>query len=170
MWCLSVLYDNVHPRETIVTPFHYGYAMRQSYLPFSVARSLSLAWIVLLAAACAASPTTSRTGAIHDVTVTEGPDPADLMVNPGDEVRWVNSRTASIQIDLVKTNPELLSCNRGFSDFLGFPRAFAELSAGETASACFVLTGDVQYNLRMESALPGGMKFVSGVIRVRTTP
>ena len=131
---------------------------------------MSLAGVVLLVAACAAGPTTSRTGAIHDITVIDGPDPADLMVNPGDEVRWVNRRTQSIKIELVETNPETLSCNRGFSDELGFPRDFATVTRGDTASACFAITGDVTYNLRMESALPGGIKIVSGLIRVGTTP
>lgn len=144
--------------------------MRQSYPSFSIVRLMSLAGVVLLTAACASSPTTTRTGAIHDITVIEGPDPADLMVNPGDEVRWVNRRTLAIKIDLVKTNPELLSCSRGFSDILGFPREFATLRPGDTVSACFVVTGDVNYNLRMESALPGGMTIASGVIRVVTTP
>ncbi|MDH4252802.1 MAG: hypothetical protein OEV27_16610, partial [Nitrospira sp.] len=57
----------------------------------SVWRLVSLVVILGSIVACAGVATT-RTGAVHDIRVTEGPDPADLLVNPGDEVRWVNAR------------------------------------------------------------------------------
>jgi plastocyanin len=116
-----------------------------------------------------AGPPTSRTGAVHDVRVTEGPDPADLIVNPGDEVRWVNSRSLPIRVDLVNVNSDGLSCERGFSNFLGIVRESATIKPNETVSACFTKPGVVNYNLRMDSALPGGRVVTPGIIRVGTS-
>jgi plastocyanin len=91
-----------------------------------------------------------------------------LTVNPGDEVRWVNKRTQSIEIDLLETRIRELTCNRGFTDVCGGPRENVILVANGTASACFPIAGMIRYNVRMESALPGGKKIVSGVVKVRS--
>ncbi|MDO9116563.1 MAG: hypothetical protein Q7U39_01280 [Nitrospira sp.] len=120
---------------------------------------------ILLAAACA-GPMTTRTGAVHDIRVAEGPEPADLVVNPGDEVRWVNSRTLPLRVDLVNVNSEDVSCQHGFSNLFGMYRELATIEPNGTASACFSKAGVVQYNLRMDSALPGGRKIVPGIIRI----
>ena len=140
--------------------------MKTFHGPVFIAQFLSIAVVMLVAASCSSVAPTSRTGAVHTINVAEGPDPEELSVRAGDEVRWVNLRTQSIEIDLVKVNPETLSCNRGFFDALKFARDFATLNPNESASACFVISGDVNYNIRMESALPGGQKIVSGVVRV----
>lgn len=126
-----------------------------------------VAWlaIVLLIIACA-GPQTTRTGVIENIRIAEGPEPAELVVNPGDEVRWVNMRSYPVRVDLVGVRPEDLSCERGFSNFLGKIGESATIGLNETASACFVKAGTVKYILRMESALPGGKNIVSGAIQV----
>lgn len=134
--------------------------------------SMAKAIIIVTAAtvAACAGPATSRTGAVHDIRVAEGPEPADLIVNPGDEVRWVNSRTLPIRVDLVNLNSEDLSCERGFSNFFGIRRESATITPNGTASACFTKPGVVSYNLRMDSALPGGRVIVPGVVRIGSRP
>lgn len=129
--------------------------------------AMSIAAIALLVTACA-HPPTSRTGAIHDIRVVEGPEPADLIVNPGDEVRWVNARNLPIRVDLVGMKQEDFSCERGFSNLFGVIGESAMAKPNESASACFNKSGVVNYNLRMESPLPGGEKIVSGVVRIGT--
>jgi plastocyanin len=123
----------------------------------------------MMLGACA-GPTTSRTGAVHDIRITEGPNPADLIVSPGDEVRWVNSRTLPIRVDLVNVKSDDLSCERGFSNLFGAVQESTTIKPNETASACFTKSGVVNYNLRMDSALPGGKVVVPGVIRIGTKP
>lgn len=126
---------------------------------------IGLGGALLLIAACA-HPPTSRTGAVHDIRIIEGPEPADLVVNLGDEVRFVNARTLPIRIDLVNIKHEDLSCERGFSNIVGAVQESATIKPNDSASVCFAKAGVVNYNLRMESALPGGEKIASGVVRI----
>jgi plastocyanin len=128
-------------------------------------RLLGLLAVLLLAVACA-GPQTTRTGAVHDIRISEAPEPAELNVNPGDEVRWINMRTLPLRVDLVEVKPDDLACERGFSNLLGTIQESATINPNESASACFVKASTVKYNLRMESALPGGKSIVSGVVQV----
>jgi hypothetical protein len=129
----------------------------------------SVVTIALLAAACS-YPHTTRTGAVHDIRVAEGPEPADLVVDPSDEVRWVNGRTLPIRVDLVGIESDGLSCERGFSNLFGMLAESATIKPNESASACFTKSGVVKYNLRMQSALPGGKVISSGIVRIGTRP
>lgn len=135
-------------------------------------RALALAALfvaVAILGACA-GPSTTRTGDVHDIKIAEGPEPNDLIVNPGDEVRWVNTRTLPIRVDLVNVQSQDLSCEREFSNLFGAIRESATIKPNETASACFTKPGVLNYNLRMDSALPGGKVVVPGVIRIGNKP
>lgn len=135
-------------------------------------RALALAMLfvaVTILGACA-GPSTTRTGAVHDIKIAEGPEPSDLIVNPGDEVRWVNTRTLPVRVDLVNVQSQDLSCEREFSNLFGAIRESATIKPNETASACFTKPGVVNYNLRMDSALPGGKVVVPGIIRIGNKP
>ena len=132
-------------------------------------RAIGAFAIVLLAAACV-GPTTSRSGVVHDIRIAEGPEPADLIVNPGDEGRGVNARTLPLRIDLVNVKLDELSCERRFSNIFGAIQESATIEPNGTASACFVKAGVVNYNLRMDSALPGGKVIVPGIIRIGGKP
>jgi hypothetical protein len=46
----------------------------------------------------------------------------------------------------------------------------ATIKANESASLCFTKAGVLSYNIRMESALPGGKTIVSGVVRIGKMP
>jgi plastocyanin len=136
--------------------------------------SMLLSWTMVIVgavmlAACA-GPSTSRTGSVQDIRIAEGPQPADLIVNSGDEVRWVNSRTLPVRIDLVNVLSDELSCQRGFANFFGNIQESTTIKPNETASACFTKPGVVTYNLRMDSALPGGQVIVPGIVRIGTKP
>jgi plastocyanin len=137
---------------------------------FSRRGFLSTAIAAMTLTVACAGPATTRTGVVHDIRVAEGPVPDDLIVNPGDEVRWVNSRTLPMRVDLVNVNPNDVSCERGFTNMFNTFKGSATVKPNETASACFVQAGVVSYNLRMDSALPGGQKIVPGVVRIGTKP
>ncbi len=136
----------------------------QSWVRVSIAAA-SIITIALLAAACS-YPHTTRTGAVHDIRVIEGPDPTDLVVNPNDEVRWINGRTLPITLDLVDFTSGNLSCERGFSNIFGMVKESTTIKPNESVSACFTQPGFARYNLRMMSALPGGKVIVPGVVRI----
>ena len=131
---------------------------------------LMMTLVAVASAGACAGPTTTRTGAVHDIKIAEGPEPADLIVNPGDEVRWVNARTLPVRVDLVNVKSDDVSCERGFSNLFGAIQESATIKPNETVSACFTKSGVVNYNLRMESALPGGKVVVPGVIRIGGRP
>jgi len=129
---------------------------------------------VLLAAlmmlvGCAGTPMTTRTGVVHDVKIEEGLTPSVLTVQVGDEVRWVNHRTMATRIDFLDGAIDDVSCRRGFSNWLGMKQESFTLGQNETASICFSKAGHVTYNVRMDSALPGGKQIVPGEIRVGMT-
>ncbi len=115
--------------------------------------------------ACA-GPQTTRSGEIHTIKIEKEPEPADIVVNIGDEVRWVNHRSLPVRLDLVADAQDTLSCERGFSNFLGMKRESATIAPNESVAACFSKVGVVKYNLRMESALPGGKAITSGTVQV----
>jgi plastocyanin len=121
---------------------------------------------VLLMAGCAGVPHTSRTGAIHDVKFEEHMMPSELQVQPGDEVRWVNHRTMPVRIDFLDGALNEVSCERGFSNFIGRRQESVSIDPNQSASVCFSKSGAVTYNARMESAVPGGKLIEPGMIRV----
>lgn len=121
---------------------------------------------LLLVTGCTGMPETTRTSAIHEVNFEENLTPADLTVHVGDEVRWVNHRTLPVRIDIAGLNRDMLTCERNFSNFFGTLSETAEVAAGKTASLCFRRGMVINYNVRMESAVPGGMVIQPGTIRV----
>lgn len=132
-------------------------------------RKLLVAVAVVVAAgslmACA-GPQTTRSGDIQTVKIEREPEPDQLVVNVGDEVRWVNHRSLPVRLELVGEMHDTLSCERGFSNFLGMKREFAVIAPNESAAACFSNVWVIKYNLRMDSALPGGKVISSGTVQV----
>lgn len=122
--------------------------------------------LIGLSACSMFTPQTTRTGEIRDVTVEEGLAPATINVRIGDEVRWVNHRTLPVQIDFIEKDLDGVSCHRGFTNWIGMKTESTTVGPSKTASVCFSKTGVIPYNVRMESALPGGKQIVKGEIRV----
>ncbi len=115
---------------------------------------------------CAGTAMTTRTGAVHDIKIEEGLTPSSITVQVGDEVRWVNHRTMPAQIDFLGGALDEISCQRGFSNWIGMRQESITVGSNETASLCFSKAGLVTYNVRMDSALPGGKHIVPGEIRI----
>lgn len=109
---------------------------------------------------------TTRTGAIHDVNFQDGMTPANLWVQPGDEVRWVNKRSTPVTIEFLGNALADVSCQRGFSSLLRRQQETATIKPNESVSLCFGAPGTVTYNARMESPVAGGQLIKSGTIRV----
>ncbi len=116
--------------------------------------------------ACTSLPQTSRTSAIHDIKITEKLASDSLVVRPGDEIRWVNLRKDSARVDIPNLESEDLACQRGFSNWMGLLRETAELKANETASLCFKKPLIINYNVRAETALGGGLLLLPGTVRI----
>ena len=108
----------------------------------------------------------SRTGVIHDVKFEERMTPTNLRVRVGDEVRWVNQRSTSVEVQFLGSALDDVVCQSGFSSLLRRQQESAEIRPNQTASLCFGKTGTVTYNARMESPVAGGQSIESGTIRV----
>ena len=134
---------------------------------------ISMTCVALLATAgCAAIAgtagiaDTTRTGAIHDVIFADRMAPADLRVQPGDEIRWVNQRSMAVTVEFLGNALDDVTCQSGFSSLLRRQQESATIRPNGSASLCFGRVGTVTYNARMESPVAGGQVIESGTIRI----
>ena len=121
---------------------------------------------LVFAVGCQGTPTVTRTGDVKDIIIGDNLASGDIVVSAGDEVRWVNKRTAPVRI--VFLDPALdkqLSCKNNIGGWMTSSDT-ARLATNETASACFRDPGYFRYIVRLESSLTTGEINVPGVIRV----
>ena len=114
---------------------------------------------------CQSIPSFSQSGGIKEIFVGANLPPAELSVQAGDKVRWINKRMAPISIVFPQAVHATLSCRNNFG---GFYTGGIEttLRPNESASLCFHTPVYFQYVVRMESALEDGTVNIFGVIRV----
>ncbi|MBA3968043.1 MAG: hypothetical protein H0X47_20175, partial [Nitrospirales bacterium] len=115
---------------------------------------------------CQGMPTVTRTGDVKDIMIGDDLTSGYIAVGPGDEVRWINKRTAPVRI--IFLDPEWdkqLSCKNNFGGWMTRSDT-AELATNETASVCFRDAGTFKYTIRMESVRASGDVNVSGIIKV----
>ena len=121
---------------------------------------------LLLLAGCQGTPTVTRSGDVKDIIVGDNLTSGEVAVNPGDEVRWVNKRTAPVRIVFLDPmSDKQLSCKNNFGGLMT-PSDTAKLATNESASVCFRDPGYYRYTVRMESARTTGELNVSGVVKV----
>lgn len=121
---------------------------------------------LLLVLGCQGAPTVTRTGDVKDIIIGDDLSSREAAVNTGDEVRWINKRTAPVRIIFLDpVSDKQLSCNNNFGGWMTSSDT-AKLGNNETASACFRDPGYFRYIVRMESALTTGDINVQGVIKV----
>lgn len=117
-------------------------------------------------------PTLTRTGEVKDVVIRDSVEPASIMVNPGDEVRWINKRQGDVRVIFLNPMTENLTCVRNFGGPLGFGTKrneySAKLGSNETASVCFRDPGEAKYVVRAASNDPIGEQNIAGNISIGT--
>jgi plastocyanin len=127
--------------------------------------------IALLVSACqqlpyfgtSAVPETSRTANVYDVRVNlTDIVPADLTVDVGDEVRFINNRPQPVRLILIEGGKSI-ACKRGFK---GSIDQEAEISPGGSASFCFDKEGTVKYTARSKQTVAGGEKVLPAQIHI----
>jgi plastocyanin len=119
---------------------------------------------------CASSPTVTRSGDVKDIIIGDTLASEEITVNTGDEVRWINKRTAPVRIVFLDpVSDKQLSCKNNIGGLMT-PSDTAKLATNETASACFRDPGYYRYTVRMESGLTTGEINVPGVIKVGGSP
>lgn len=121
---------------------------------------------LLFVLGCQNTPTVTRTGDVRDIIIADNLISGEIAANPGDEVRWVNRRTAPVRIIFLDpVSDRQLSCRNNFGGLMT-PSDTARLTMNETASACFRDPGYFRYTVRMESAGTMGERNVAGVVKV----
>lgn len=92
--------------------------------------------------------------------------PANLRVQPGDEIRWVNQWSTPVTVEFLEDALDDVTCQSGFSSLLRRLQESTTIQPNESASLCCGKVGIVTYNARMESPVAGGSVIESGTIRV----
>lgn len=119
---------------------------------------------LLFMVGCQSLPSVTQSGDIKEIFVSDL-SLAEVSVNAGDEVRWINKRMTSISIVFPQPVHAKLSCRNNFG---GFYTGGIETTLGpdELASLCFHTPVSFQYVVRMQSALEDGKVNITGAIRV----
>ncbi|HET9606729.1 MAG TPA: hypothetical protein VFO87_06735 [Nitrospira sp.] len=133
---------------------------------------------IFLTLACASHkhfPESSLTGGVFEVKIDNSLTPQSVTARRGDEVRWINMSNASLDVSVVQTREELISCQKGFaSTNLGYLFGTSEyenivmatVRPNESASLCFAIPGKYVYTLRKDPSTTGSLDKMSGSITI----
>ncbi|MDP3090686.1 MAG: hypothetical protein Q8N04_08415 [Nitrospira sp.] len=125
-----------------------------------------LGFALVFVMGCQGTPTVTRTGDVKDIIIGDTLTSGAIAVNPGDEIRWINKRTAPVRVVFIDSvSDKQLSCNNNFGGWMT-PSGTAQLTTNQSASVCFRDAGTFRYTVRMESAMTTGELNVPGVITV----
>jgi plastocyanin len=140
-----------------------------------VLRFMSLGLLVTVG--CATHPPfpeSSRSGRVVEVQVGETLAPAEVTVKEGDEVRWINTTSATVDVYFEKSLDGVVSCQKGFVS-AGWGYLFRTLQLhflviarvhNNNASLCFSAPGTYAYTLRMDQAATGKSSRTIGTVTI----
>src|SRR5512147_2182951 len=134
---------------------------------------------ILVTVGCAGSPPpfpeSSLTGGLFEVKIGESLTPKAVTAKQGDEVRWVNMTSGPVDIALMQSQDELISCQKGFaSPGWGYLFQLSELEIllvatvhpNDSASLCFAIPGTYAYTVRTKTATTGRATRIAGSITI----
>ena len=73
---------------------------------------------ILLSVGCASHqpfPESSLTGGVLEVKIDDMVTPTSVTAKRGDEIKWINLSKAPVDVSVVQTREELISCQKGFA-------------------------------------------------------
>jgi plastocyanin len=124
----------------------------------------------LLLAGCETLPATTTTGGIHYVHISDRVEPRELRVGAGDEVRWVNERSAPVRLGFLgHTDLSDVSCARGFQHW-GRVEDMVTIKPQDYVSLCFSQTGKVSYNVWWDDVDPRHAVSRTATIQISLAP
>jgi plastocyanin len=111
---------------------------------------------LLVTAACStpsgASKGNTKVSKVHTVSVGPKIEPLQINAGPGDEVRWVNSRSQPIAVIFPESDAGRISCRSGFKSIGSVLSAVVPPNG--SASMCFAKLGKYDYQVRLDENLP----------------
>ena len=138
-----------------------------------------LTWVaVVVTMGCASHrhfPESSLTGGVFEVKIDNSLRPQSVIAKRGDEVKWINMSNVPVEVSLVQTREELISCQKGFaSTNLGYLFGTSEyenivmatVRPNDSASLCFAISGKYVYTLRKNPSATGSLDKMSGSITI----
>lgn len=120
-------------------------------------------------------PESSLTGGVFEVKIGESLTPPAVNAKRGDEVRWTNTSDGTVEVSVVQTREELISCQKGFastnvgylfhtSDYENI--VMATVRPNEFASLCFAIPGRYDYTVRKGPSTTGSAHTTTGSIMI----
>jgi plastocyanin len=143
--------------------------------------SVRFVWLLALATIGCAShppfPDASLTGKMVEVQIGESLTPREITAKPGDEVRWVNSTSDSVDISFVEPLDNRVSCQKGFvSAGWGYlfgggsaqPESLvvATVHSSKYASLCFSAPGTYAYTIKRETTEKSKEHGIAGTVTI----
>lgn len=120
-------------------------------------------------------PDSSLTGTIIEVKIGESLSTPVVTAKRDDEVRWINMSDAAVDVSVVQTREELISCQKGFaSTNLGYLFGTSEYEnivmatvlPNQFASLCFAIPGKYVYTVRTDPPRKGSANNVTGSLTI----
>ena len=139
---------------------------------------LFMAVVIFLSEGCGAHkrfPESSLTGGVYELKIDSALTPQSVTAKRGDEVRWVNTSSVPVDVSVVQTREELISCQKGFaSTNLGYLFGTSEyenivmatVRPNEFASLCFAFPGKYVYTVRKDPSTTGSLDKMTGSITI----
>ncbi|MEO5955817.1 MAG: hypothetical protein ABIR36_09045, partial [Nitrospiraceae bacterium] len=82
-------------------------------------QSRYLGFALVFVLGCQGTPTVTRTGDVKDIIIGDNVTSGDIAVSPGDEIRWINKRTAPVRVVFIDpVSDKQLSCNNNFGGWM----------------------------------------------------
>lgn len=127
---------------------------------------LMLVGLLGLDAGCSTSSDHRLTGAVRYFNIRTDVAPRHLIVQIGDEIRWQNLNAHAVRLRmLAETNPDLIACDKGFSQF-GILQDSVTIAPLQSVSLCFSKPTTVRFNVWLEADNPQGAITPTGSIRI----
>jgi plastocyanin len=133
---------------------------------------------MLVTVGCASHPRfpeSSLTGRVVEVKVGESLTPKEIIAKQGDEVRWVNTTNAFVDIAFDQALGDIVSCQKGFVS-TGWGYLFgssepeflviARLHSNDHVSLCFSTPGTYAYNVRRDTAATSSTTQLAGTVTI----
>jgi plastocyanin len=133
---------------------------------------------MLIAIGCGSQkhfPESSLTGGVYEIRIGELLAPQVVTAKRGDEVRWINESKTAVEVSVVQTREELISCQKGFaSTNLGYLFGtseyeniiMAKVRPNQSASLCFAIPGKFVYTVRKDPSVTGSLDKITGSVTI----
>jgi len=112
----------------------------------------------------AAAPVPNK---VRTVDIGETVTPLELIVTPGEEVRWSNRRDKAVRLGFLSVSLlNDVACEHGVKTLFGTIQDLITIPPGGSISLCFVRNGELKYNVWFDAENPRGAMSPTGTIHV----